>query len=301
MVRLRRSDAGRCSRHRSGSADDPSHEYRMSTFDDHTRLQPAGDSTWTGRVDPSWNIGTNPNGGYLLSLAVNALRQAAPQHPDPLTVTVHYLRPGLGDQPCAIEARVLRSGRTLSTGRATLSQDGSPRIEVLAALGSLDVPAAAADLAPPALTVAPPDIPPPDQCPARSGDEQGVMLPIMQRLDIRLHPDEARAGAVGRAQVSGWIRFRDGRPPDTLASLLFVDAFPPSVFGLLGTVGWVPTVELTVHVRRRPAPGWMLGQFRTLDLLDGRMIEDGVLWDSNGDLVAQSRQLALVRMAERKN
>ncbi|MFN5883661.1 MAG: thioesterase family protein, partial [Burkholderiales bacterium] len=73
--------------------------------------------------------------------------------------------------------------------------------------------------------------------------------------------------------------------------------FPPSVFGLLGAVGWVPTVELTVHVRRRPAPGWMLGQFRTLDLSDGRMIEDGWVWDSQGQLVVQSRQLALVRKA----
>lgn len=273
----------------------------MSTFDDHTRLHTAGDSRFTGRVDPSWNIGTNPNGGYLLSLAVAALRQAAPQHPDPLSVTVHYLRPGLADQPCTVDAQVVRSGRTLTTGRATLTQEGGARIEVLAALGDLSVSAASGAASPPGLTIAAPDMPPPDRCVARSGDEQGVDLPIMQRLDIRLHPDEARAGAVGRAQVSGWIRFRDDRPPDTLASLLFVDAFPPSVFGLLGMVGWVPTVELTVHLRRRPAPGWMLGQFRTHDMLDGRIIEDGVLWDANGDLIAQSRQLALVRMAERKN
>jgi acyl-CoA thioesterase len=57
----------------------------------------------------------------------------------------------------------------------------------------------------------------------------------------------------------------------------------------------VPTVELTIHVRRRPAPGWILGQFRTEDLSEGRMIENGLLWDSTGQLVAQARQLALVR------
>ena len=291
----------------------------MSTFDDDTRLHPAGSNSWTGQVDPSWNIGTNPNGGYLLALAVSALRRAAPQHPDPLSITVHYLRPGLAGQPCQVDTQIVRTGRTLSTARATLLQDGSPRLEVLAALGSLEATANTAPGgnaaapgsvaasggpavdSPPVLAIDPPAIPSPDECLARSGDEQGVMLPIMQRLDIRLHPAEARAGAVGKPQVSGWIRFRDGRPPDTLASLLFVDAFPPSVFGLLGTVGWVPTVELTVHLRRRPAPGWMLGQFRTRDMLDGRIIEDGTLWDSQGNLVAQSRQLALVRLAERKN
>jgi hypothetical protein len=44
----------------------------------------------------------------------------------------------------------------------------------------------------------------------------------------------------------------------------------------------------------------MLGQFRTHDLSDGRMIEDGALWDSQGQLVVQSRQLGLVRQADSK-
>lgn len=267
----------------------------MSQFDDETRLVAAGENAWSGHIHPAWNIGVNPNGGYLLAVAVNALRQAAPAHQDPLSVTVHFLKPGLADQPCRVDTQVLRTGRTLTTGRATLVQDGGARVEVLAALGDLAADAQAS-IAPPM-----PRIPPPDACPQRSAGEQGVALPILDRLDIRLHPDEAAAGAAGRAQVSGWIGFRDGRPPDALASLLLVDAFPPSVFGLLGQIGWVPTIELTVHVRRRPAPGWMLGQFRTLDMIDGRMIEDGWLWDSEGHLVAQSRQLALVRQPERKN
>ena len=63
---------------------------------------------------------------------------------------------------------------------------------------------------------------------------------------------------------------------------------------LLGAIGWVPTIELTVHVRRRPAAGWIVGQFRTEDLLDGRMVENGALWDSTGALIAQSRQIGLV-------
>jgi acyl-CoA thioesterase len=263
----------------------------MTQFDNETRLQSAGNNGFSGRVYPEWSIGANPNGGYLLALAMTALRQQAPQHPDPLSVTVHYLRPGLAGQPCRVDAPVLRTGRTLTTGRATLAQEGTARLEVLAALGDLGAGST------PVLALPAPTIPPPEHCMARSGQQQGVDLPLMSRLDIRLHPDEADAGAAGRAQVTGWIRFRDGREPDTLAALLFADAFPPSVFGLLGMVGWVPTVELTVQVRRRPAPGWMLGQFRTQDLSDGRLIEDGALWDSQGHLVLQSRQLALVRQA----
>ena len=271
----------------------------MSDFDDEARVAALGpapgapDSSqrFTGQVHPAYNIGNNPNGGYLLALAVAALRQALPAQPDPLSVTVHYLRPGLANQPCRIDTQLLRSGRSLSTARATLVQDDQPRLELLAAMGDLG----GASGAPPLLALPMPDIPPPDQCPGRSADAQGVGLPILDRLDIRLHPRQAQAGAAGQALVSGWIRLHDGRPPDALACLLFADAFPPAVFGLLGTVGWVPTVELTIHLRARPAPGWMLGQFSAHDLADGRVIEDGALWDATGRLVLQSRQLALVR------
>ena len=261
-------------------------------FDHDVRVAPAGEAAWHGHVSPGWNIGANPNGGYLLAIAGAALRAALPAHPDPLSVTAHYLKPGVPGADCRVSLQLLRGGRTLSTVRASLVQDGATRLELLAAMGDLGT--AAADT--PALLPPPPAMPPPEACVPRSPGEQGVPLPIVDRLDIRLHPEASRAGSAGRARVGGWIRFRDGREPDPLAALLFVDAFPPAVFGLLGAVGWVPTVELTVQLRARPAPGWMLASFETTDLLDGRLIEDGMLWDATGRLVAQSRQLALVRL-----
>lgn len=38
----------------------------------------------------------------------------------------------------------------------------------------------------------------------------------------------------------------------------------------------------------------MLAQFWSQDFSDGRLIEDGTLWDNSGRLVLQSLQLALV-------
>lgn len=283
----------------------------MNAFDNDTRLAalpaaadaPPGAFAFAGQVDAAWNIGANPNGGYLLALVGRALQQALPAQPDPLSITAHFLRPGLAGEPCRIDVQVLRTGRSLSTVRATLWQQGSARLEVLAAMGDLDDPVEPVDPAAPASAGAPrislpaPQLPPPEACPGRSAPAQGVVLPILDRLDVRLHPDQARPGAAGRAEVSGWIRLADGRAPDALACLLMADAFPPSVFGLLGMVGWVPTIELTVHLRRRPAPGWLLGRFECHDLSDGRMIESAALWDSSGQLVVQARQLGLVRLA----
>src|SRR5207237_1247913 len=80
---------------------------------------------------------------------------------------------------------------------------------------------------------------------------------IAERLDIRLDP--ATAGwAVGAPSGEGamraWFGLADGRDHDPLSLLLAVDALPPTAFEL-GLTGWVPTVELTVHVRSHPAPG----------------------------------------------
>ena len=49
-----------------------------------------------------------------------------------------------------------------------------------------------------------------------------------------------------------------------------------------------------MHVRARPAPGWLRCRFSTRYISDGFMEEDGELWDSNDRLVALSRQLALL-------
>jgi acyl-CoA thioesterase len=174
--------------------------------------------------------------------------------------------------------------------RAVLSQDGKQRLEVIAAFGDLT---ASADSGP-VFTTAPPVLPSPEECKLRSGVEQGVDLPILNRVNIQLPPNMALAGQSDQALIEGWVRFMDEREPDSHALTLFADAFPPPLFSALGYVGWVPTIELTVHVRRRPAPGWMIGQFGTQDLTDGRFIEDGKLWDSTGALVAQSRQVGLL-------
>lgn len=261
----------------------------LSQYDDETAVERVAERRFLGRVSSQWNIGDNPNGGYLVSLITQALSQAI-DHPDPISVTTHYLRPGLADTECEIDVDVIRSGRTLSTVRATLSQEGKARLSLLAAYSDLSVPAGLDS----DITLAVPVLPAPDACVQRSAENQGVALPILRRLDTRLDPACATPGASEQALIRGMIRFLDGRAPDPRSLVLFADSFPPSPFSKFGSIGWVPTLELTVHVRRRPAPGWIVAELRTDDLNEGRMVESGALWDSEGHLVAQSRQIGLV-------
>lgn len=242
-------------------------------------------------MSDAWNIGTNPNGGYLLASVLRAMAEIS-DHPDPLSVTTHFLRPGGGGEPGEVAAELIRTGRTLSTLSGSLTQGGKTRITSMAAFTDLG------EVNESPITLEPPDLPPVEQCVARSGDQQGVDLPLRSRIDLRIHPDQALAGQAGDAVVSGWIRFTDDHPIDTMNLPLLADAFPPSLFGALGYIGWVPTIELTVHVRRRPAPGWIRGSFRSSDLTGNKMIEDGALWDETGALVAQSRQVGLLLTQE---
>ena len=78
---------------------------------------------------------------------------------------------------------------------------------------------------------------------------------------------------------------------DAFALLCLADALPP-VTVALGLPGWVPTVELTVHVRSVPAPGWLRLVQRAQLIADGWLDETCEIWDSNDRLVAQAVQLA---------
>ena len=252
-------------------------------FDKDIEIVSQNSNEFITQIQNSWSIDDNPNGGYLVAVVLQALRQTFKKE-DPLTVTAHFLRPGLGGTSGKISTEVIRSGRRITVGRGRLNQDGLDRLEVLAAFGEIKHPLQSV------LSIQPPVIPAPEDCFSRSLEDQGVILHIDEKVEVRL----AEESFEENSRTCGWIRFRDNRPPDLSSLVLFSDAFPPAVFKIFGRVGWVPTIELTVHFRSHPAPGWILGEFFTDDLSNGTMIETGSLWDSTGSLVARSRQLALV-------
>ena len=76
------------------------HNSAVSDFERDTAVRRDGDG-WTADLQPRWNVGNNPNGGYLLAIAVRAMQEETGR-PDPVTVTAHYLSPpadGPGHHP----------------------------------------------------------------------------------------------------------------------------------------------------------------------------------------------------------
>jgi hypothetical protein len=265
-------------------------------FDRDTTVTPRPDApgVYDAELSAGWTIMKAVNGGYLLALIGRALAEALP-HPDPFTITAHYLtasEPG----PAVIRTQRVRTGRTLSTGQAALCQyaaDGTEveRIRVVATYGSLD--ALSEDVR---TSATPPVMPSYEQClsPADGPVPVAGSSDLLERIDLRVDPATAgwALGAPsGKGEMRAWFGLADGRDPDPLALLLAVDALPPTAFDM-GLTGWVPTVELTVHVRCRPAPGPLRVAVSTRNLAGGFLEEDAEVWDSQDRLVAQSRQLA---------
>jgi acyl-CoA thioesterase len=253
-------------------------------FDDDTRIAEIAAGMYAGRLSERWNIGPVPNGGYTMAVAVAALGKELPGL-DPLTVTGHFLSPAVpGDVRVLVD--VIKAGRRYATATARVEQEGRERLRLLATYGRFDGEGPTyVDAEPPplaSLSTTQPETVPEDAPPVR------------RRFDARYAPETVRwiEGRRGeRAEVRGWIRFADGRPADTCSLALFADSFAPAVFNVTDT-GWVPTLELTLHVRARPTSEWLRCVFRTRFMFGGLLEEDGEIWDESGQLVALSRQLA---------
>ncbi|MBA0051715.1 thioesterase family protein [Streptomyces sp. AJS327] len=273
----------------------PAVEYE---FDRDTAVRRTGPGDYRAELSGGWGIGHALNGGYLLAVLGRALGEELP-HPDPFTVSAHYLS-ATSAGPATVRVDTLRAGRTLSTATAGLYQTGpdgeeTERIRVLATYG--DLAALPDDVR---TSAKPPAMPPPEGCfsaaDAPKGTDGGSEM--VHRLDLRMDPSTcgwAVGTPSGRGEMRAWLGLADGRAADPLSLLMTVDALPPTAFEL-GLTGWVPTVELTVHVRGRPAPGALRVAISTRNLAGGFLEEDAEIWDSEDRLVAQSRQLARARI-----
>jgi acyl-CoA thioesterase len=255
-------------------------------FDTDTAVSPDGaDGEFRAEVTGRWD-GTAgaANGGYLLSMCTRALGQIVP-FPDPVVVSGFYLRPGTAG-PARIRTELLRSGRTTAFAQATLAQGGKEIVRATAAFARLGRDG------PVFLGGAPPDLPPPDECIGVPLDSFGLAT-IAGRIEFRAPelPGWYTGHPSGRPASEFWMRFSDGRDADLYSLPLLVDSTAPSVLELGVTA---TTIELTVHLRAQPQPGWLACRAATRFVSGGYHEEDFEIWDSGGILAAQSRQLALV-------
>ncbi len=262
-------------------------------FEQATALSAVGDGTYACRLQPDWSVVGKTNGGYMVAIAARAV-VAETGRPDPVTMTAHFVTPGEGgDATVAVET--IRSGRRSSTAAFRLTIDLRPVIAGIATTTDLTAACGVE-----AVRTGPPELPPVEDC-IKVLPGNPFPPPLMEHVDIRLHPDDAAffvKGPSGRARMRGWVRLPDDQPLDSIGLVFLSDVFPPTSFNAGFPVAWTPTVELTTHVRNLPAPGWLACSFSSRFATNGYLETDGEIWDTDGKLVVHSRQLQSVRMTQ---
>jgi len=274
----------------------------VAGFIDATKVaQEADPTSFVAQLDPQWTVFERPHGGYMVAILARAagVALAEPGHVDPLAVSAHFLSSPVAGA-AAVRVEPLRTGRTVSQVRATLLQDGKRCVEALLTMGRID------RAGEPYFTGEEP-VAMPDHGDCVTAPNPDGRLGMYQVVDLRLDPANLgylRGEPDGGGEIRGWLSFVDDTPPDPLNLLYVADALPPASL-TINPSGWVPTLELSVYVRARPAPGPLRVRQRTrlIETVTGAggaagtglMDEVCDVWDSRGRLVAQGTQLASVR------
>jgi acyl-CoA thioesterase len=253
-------------------------------LDTDTALEPLTPTRWRGTISDRWWVTRAPFGGYVATFLTRAL-VAAVDDPArrPRSLTVHFVEaPEAG--PVEVCARVERVGRSSTSVSLRLEQEGRP---VALALGS----SATWRDGEPEWTEDAPSAPPPEDC--ERLERRDPMPGFLDRLEVR----PVTPIVSGEPRNLAWMRLDPPRVLDHLAMTALADGWMPAAFSKLGRPVGAPTVDLTIHFRAplASAADWVLADYRSRFSAGGAWEEDGELWAADGTLLAQSRQLALIR------
>ena len=261
-------------------------------FDEATALVPAGEGAWDGRIADGWATPRGPLGGYVMAIVMRGFELAiGDEARSARSATMHFMRPPeVG--PVQVRARVERAGRSLTTVSGQMSQ-GDKVIGM--ALGAYSPPwdAPVLDDTEPMPEVAPPE----GREPISTSPREGADPPdFTRRVTMQPRFGETPFSGGSSGEVGGWMGLIEERPLDALSVAVLADAWFPAPWPRLTEFAAAPTIDLTVHFRvSLPLPDQLLlGRFRNRMVREGFFDEDGELWTPDGNLIAQSRQLALL-------
>jgi len=260
----------------------------MHQFDQDILFKPGESFSFSGHITDNWSINGVPDGGYLMAILAKAMMHHSDMKSTPI-ITANFLnRCEPGDAKVTIEK--MSASRQFKRFQGSLWQKGKEKIRAFGTFADEN-----------------------NECFVESSEascheiaelEKCVSVPeisnytLFSRMDIRLDP-ACTGWWYGKlsdtSESKGWIKFKKSRSFDILSILLIADSFPPAVLSSQGMVAWVPTIELSVNIRKIPTTDWLKCSFRTRFITCGLLEEDGDIWDQKGELIAISRQIAQYR------
>lgn len=269
-----------------------------------TGVEPLGGGRFGAVIDPSWWIVAGPNGGYVAAVVLRAvLAEVDDPERRARSITLQYLRPP-AEGAVEVEVVVERAGRNVTSLSARMRQGDRLLVVALVTVAVTRDASVGFDETP-GLPLRPDGTPVPmvEHVPAIEVDPDRD-VPMRSHYDLRWVLGElpfrgaSRSDGAGvpRAVSGGWLRPAEAEPVDEVVLLAMADAWMPAVFSRLDRPVGVPTVDLTVHFRRRPGDPLehCFVLFDSPLAAEGYLVENGRIWDRAGRLLAESRQLAML-------
>ncbi|MET0198532.1 thioesterase family protein [Rhodococcus sp. RS1C4] len=272
-----------------------------SPFAAATTLTPLERSEFEGSygavIDSIWTIGPKVHGGTMLATCAAAAKaQLGDEGVQPLAVSVSYLSaPDPGE--VHLTAVLRKRGKQVSHVDVEMTQGGRAAVRAVVTLGrpDTDTPRHTVESS----LASMPAAPPPETDAIGGEHPMASIVHLAQGCEMRIDPTSAHflTGQQGEPEVRMWVRPRPGDENDVDTAALFAlmtgDICAPVTMNR-GMFGWAPTVQLTTYLRKQPAPGWLRVAASSTVIGGTWFEEDHLVLDETGDVVVQSRQLAMV-------
>jgi acyl-CoA thioesterase len=260
-------------------------------FEADTAVEDLGGGRFAATMSERWWVGRGPNGGYVAAVILRAIQASARAERAPRSLTVHYQRAPLAG-PVEISVEVEREGGRVTFLSARMEQNDKVQATAQAVLSEDWSEGGYSELKMP-------DAGEPGEL--HTFDPGAVAGAPRMLQNYRARPALGEPAFSGGAPYTGaWIRSREPRLLDAPLAAAFLDTWFPAPFVRLERPFGAPTIDYTVHFRSPlPPPGAgaddpYLVVFKSNLARHGFFEEDGELWSTDGTLLAQSRQLALL-------
>ncbi|MGB3411550.1 MAG: thioesterase family protein [Microthrixaceae bacterium] len=272
----------------------------MTVFAEQTSIKRIDDGRYSAMVDGSWWIIAGPNGGYVAAIVLRAIvAEVADPNRRPRSITLQYLRPPVEGE-VQVEVTIERAGRSVTNVTARLTQEGRTLVLAMASLG-VDREAPTSFDESPGLPLMPDGsrVPAVSEVPAVEVDPSRD-IPMRQHYDLRWvlghRPFSGDLPVDATARSGGWIRPAEDEPIDEVVLAAMSDAWMPPIFSRIAEPLAVPTIDLTIHFRGLPTDplDYCFALFDSPLARDGYLVEHGRIYSSDGRLLIESRQLAVV-------
>jgi acyl-CoA thioesterase len=260
-------------------------------FERETAVEEVSPGHYRANIHKGWWVVRGPHGGYLASIALRALRAAVDDPERHIrSLTIHYFSaPREGE--VTLETTIERTGGSITNASARIVQEGR-RLGIALAIFSKQW--SGHDF----FDAKSPAVPPIEQAFKIPNDGPNIP-PFLGNFDMRWALGAAPFSGTDEALVGGWFRMVEPQIADDVVVATYMDAWPPVMFPIVTEPIVAPTLDLTIHFRQElpldelSPDDYFIGRFYSHMSHDGFFEEDGELWTADGQLIAQSRQLAL--------